>query len=95
MDDRKRSYGETLDYRIALRLFESAFEARERLHDYDQQLLLKEIAKRVSRMWVAQSEEQAEKAVKVLVSRSSSHRKRASARRISANIAKLAELLKC
>ncbi len=66
MDDRKRSYAEMLDYRIALRLFESAFEACERLHDDDQQLLLKEIAKRVSRTWVAQAGEQKEKAVKVL-----------------------------
>lgn len=66
MDDRKRSYAEMLDYRIALRLFEFAFEACERLHDDDQQLLLKEIAKRVSRTWVAQPEEQKEKAVKVL-----------------------------
>ena len=36
-----------LDYRIAVRLFESAFEACERLPDQDQRILLDEIAKRV------------------------------------------------
>ncbi len=41
MDDR------SLEYRIALRRFEAAFEAFERVPDDDRQLLLREIGKRV------------------------------------------------
>ena len=65
MDDRKRSFGEGVNYRVAARLFDSAFEACERLPHADQQLLLKEIAKRILRqMPNPPSEEQ--RAVKVI-----------------------------
>jgi hypothetical protein len=67
MDDRKRSIAEKLDYRIAVRRFESAFEVCERLPDADQQLLLKEIAKRIShRVLAAPPEEKKEDAVKIV-----------------------------
>jgi hypothetical protein len=65
MDDRKRSFGEGVNDRVAARLFDCAFEACERLPDADQQLLLKEIAKRILRqMPNPPSEEQT--AVKVI-----------------------------
>ena len=64
MDDRKRSFAEKLDYRIAVRLFESAFEACGRLPDQDQRILLGEIAKRASQK-VGPAEEQA-KAIEIL-----------------------------
>ena len=38
---------QTLVYRIATRMFESAFTACERLPEADQQLLLREIGKRI------------------------------------------------
>jgi hypothetical protein len=47
MGDPKRSFVETLDYRIAESRFESAFEACERLPQDDQQLLLRQIAERI------------------------------------------------
>ena len=65
MDDRKRSFAEQLDYRIAVRLFESAFEACERLPDQDQRILLEEIAKRASQK-VGPAEEQRAKAIQIL-----------------------------
>lgn len=65
MDDRKRSFAEQLDYRIAVRLFESAFDACQRLPDQDQRLLLWEIAKRASQK-AGPAEEQKAKAVQIL-----------------------------
>jgi|HubBroStandDraft_4_1064222.scaffolds.fasta_scaffold2727900_1 hypothetical protein len=65
MDDRKRSFAEKLDFRIAVRLFESAFEACERLPDQDQRILLDEIAKRVSQK-IGPAEEQKAKAIQIL-----------------------------
>jgi THUMP domain-containing protein len=47
MDDSSRSFREALEYRIAVRLFNSAFEACNRLSQSDRDALLKEIAKRV------------------------------------------------
>jgi hypothetical protein len=47
--DRKRSLEETLDYAIAVGRFDSAFEACERLHRDDRQLLLREIAERIAK----------------------------------------------
>ena len=65
MDDRKRSIGEEVDYRMAARRFDFAFEACERLPYADQQLLLQEAAKRILRqMPNPPSEEQT--AVKVI-----------------------------
>ena len=64
MDDRIRSFDELLEYRIAIRRFEFAFEACEQLPDEKRQLLLKEVAKRVSQLQHAFSEEQTE--VKVI-----------------------------
>jgi len=66
MDDRKRSIGEALDYRIAVRRFESAFEACARLPHTDQQLLLREIAKRVSQRQQPVPEPEEQKAVKIV-----------------------------
>jgi hypothetical protein len=65
MDDRKRSVAEQLDYRIAVRLFESAFEACARLSDQDQRILLGEIAKRASQK-TGPAEEQKAKAIQIL-----------------------------
>jgi hypothetical protein len=65
MDDRKRSVAEQLDYRIAVRLFESAFEACERLSDQDQRILFGEIAKRASQK-TGPAEEQKAKAIQIL-----------------------------
>ena len=47
MDDRERSFSEALEYRTAVRHFECAFAACERLHHEDRVSLLKEIAKRL------------------------------------------------
>jgi hypothetical protein len=47
MDGRKRSFLETLDYRIAVGRFESALEACGRLPDGDRELLLRNIAKQI------------------------------------------------
>jgi hypothetical protein len=47
VNDDKRSLREGLDYRIAVRLFDSAFEACKRLPQADQQFLLREVAKRI------------------------------------------------
>jgi len=65
MDDRKRSVAEQLDYRIGVRLFESAFEACARLSDQDQRILLGEIAKRASQK-TGPAEEQKAKAIQIL-----------------------------
>ena len=65
MDDRKRSFAEQLDYRIAVRLFELAFEACARLPDQDQRILLDEIAKRSSQK-VGPAEEQKAKAIQIV-----------------------------
>ena len=65
MDDRKRSVAEQLDYRIAVRLFESAFEACARLSDQDQRILLGEIAKRASQK-TGPAQEQKAKAIQIL-----------------------------
>jgi hypothetical protein len=65
MDDRIRSFDELLEYRIAIRRFESAFEACVQLPDEKRQLLLMEVAKRVSQqLQHTPSEEQTE--VKVI-----------------------------
>jgi len=45
--DHDRSFGRNIDYRIAVRMFESAFQACERLPDEDKQLLFREVAKRL------------------------------------------------
>jgi len=64
MGDRKRSFGEALEYRVAVRRFASAFEACEHLPLSDRQLLLKDIANRIfQQLSAAPPEEQ--KAVKV------------------------------
>ena len=47
MDDHKRDFSEELDYRIALRRFESAFEACQRLPDEDRESLLRDIARQI------------------------------------------------
>jgi hypothetical protein len=47
MDGRKRSFLETLDYRIAVGRFESALEACDRLPDDDRELLLRNIAEQI------------------------------------------------
>ena len=65
MDDRKRSVAEQLDYRIAVRLFESAFEACARLSDQDQRILLGEIAKRASQK-TGPAQGQKAKAIQIL-----------------------------
>ena len=49
MGDRKRSFAEMRNYRIAAGLFESAFEACKRLSSEDQELLLRKIEKQRSR----------------------------------------------
>jgi hypothetical protein len=65
MDDDRRAFKEAWDYRVAVRRFESAFEAAERLAAAERQLLLEQVAR-----WLLQhfrtppSEEQ--KTVKVL-----------------------------
>jgi len=46
MNEQKQHPDETLAYRVAARIFESALSACERLPEPDQQLLLKEIGKR-------------------------------------------------
>jgi hypothetical protein len=65
MDDRKRSFAEQLDLRIARRRFESAFEACEKLADLDRQLLLREIVERASKH-LRQTQHDEQKAVKVI-----------------------------
>jgi hypothetical protein len=58
MTVRDRSILEQLEYDLAVRYFASAFEACERLPTVDQQLVLKDVAKRVTElMSAAQSEE--------------------------------------
>lgn len=58
-------FDEVVEYRIAVRRFESAFEACERLPHENRQLLLKEVANRLAQqMPEAPSEEQTE--VKVI-----------------------------
>jgi hypothetical protein len=47
MNTQKERPDETLAYRIAERMFESAFAACERLPEADRQLLLREIGKRI------------------------------------------------
>ena len=65
MDDDRRAFKEAWDYRVAVRRFESAFEAAERLAAAERQLLLEQVAR-----WLLQhiqnvpSEEQ--KTVRVL-----------------------------
>jgi hypothetical protein len=65
MDNDRRAFKEAWDYRVALRRFESAFEAAERLAAAERQVLLGQVAR-----WLLQhirnvpSEEQ--KTVKVL-----------------------------
>jgi hypothetical protein len=46
MDESKRSFKEAFDYRIAVRRFESAFEACDRLLQQDRESLLRQIAER-------------------------------------------------
>ena len=59
MDDRQRSIVDELGYQLAVRYFDSAFEACKQLPAADQQLLLKDVAKRVAeRLSAAQPEEQ-------------------------------------
>jgi len=47
MNESKQDFRETLAYRIAARMFESAFAACGRLPEADQQFLLREIGKRI------------------------------------------------
>lgn len=47
MDDRKQSFEERVQYRVAVRRFDSAFEACAQLPHEDRRLLLEEIAKRL------------------------------------------------
>jgi hypothetical protein len=47
MNKQKQYPDETMAYRLAARMFESAFAACERLPESDQQLLLREIGKRI------------------------------------------------
>jgi predicted metal-dependent hydrolase len=68
MDEYKHSLttlGKTIEYRIAARQFESAFEACERLPHEDQELLLKEVAGRLLRQLRLDALEE-EPAVKVV-----------------------------
>ena len=47
MNEQKQNPIESMAYRIAARMFESAFAACERLPEADRQLLLREIGKRI------------------------------------------------
>ena len=47
MNESKEDHRETVAFRIAARMFESAFAACERLPVADQQFLLREIGKRI------------------------------------------------
>jgi hypothetical protein len=47
MNEQKQNPAETMAYRVAARMFESAFAACERLPEADRQLLLREIGKRI------------------------------------------------
>jgi hypothetical protein len=59
MDERIRAFDEVVEYQIAVRRFESAFEACKRLSHENRQLLLKEVANRLSQhMPDSPSEEQ-------------------------------------
>jgi hypothetical protein len=49
MDDCQRSFAKERDYRIAVGLFDSAFEACKRLSSEDRQSLLRKIEKQWSR----------------------------------------------
>jgi hypothetical protein len=44
MDDDKRAFREAWEYRVAVRRFQSAFEAVARLQGADRQLLLEQVA---------------------------------------------------
>jgi hypothetical protein len=58
MDDRKRSVLEELEYDLTIRYFASAFEACDQLPTADQQLVLKDVARRVAeRLSAVQPEE--------------------------------------
>jgi hypothetical protein len=47
MSGQKRESEETLAFRVARRMFESSFAACERLPEAEQQVLMREVAKRV------------------------------------------------
>jgi len=47
MNEQKENRGESIAYRVAARMFESAFAACERLPEAEQQFLLREIGKRI------------------------------------------------
>jgi hypothetical protein len=47
MSGQKREFEETLAFRVAKRMFESSFAACEKLPEAEQQVLMREIAKRV------------------------------------------------
>jgi len=47
MNEQNQNPVDTMAYRIAARMFESAFAACERLPEADRQLLLREIGKRI------------------------------------------------
>ena len=47
MNEQKQNREESVAYRIAARMFESAFTACERLPEADRQFLLREIGKRI------------------------------------------------
>jgi len=47
MDDDRQAFREQWDYRVAVRRFQSAFEAADRLAKAERTLLLKEVAERL------------------------------------------------
>jgi len=66
MNEQKQSRGESVAYRVAARMFESAFAAWERLPEAEQQLLLREIGKRVRQKISPPPPTEAAKPVQVL-----------------------------
>ena len=65
MTEQKQHPDETLAYRVAARMFESAFAACERLPEADQLLLLREVGNRV-RQNISPSPAETVKPVQVL-----------------------------
>jgi hypothetical protein len=65
MNKQKQHPDETLAYRIAARMFESAFAACERLPEPGRQLLLREIGKRILKN-ISSSPTEAVKAIQIV-----------------------------
>ena len=65
MNKQNQNHGESVTYRIALRMFESAFAACDRLPEADQQFLLREIGKRILKN-ISQVSAETAKSVQVL-----------------------------